>query len=270
MKSAKNKYFDFKLQPSQERAFSLLKTFSLDPNAKVFILKGYAGTGKTTLMSGYIKWLDEKKIIHSLLASTGRAAKILSDKTNTEARTVHSHIYAFNDLDDDLEKVSSRQEDLMVDDKGQINLLFDLKIIKAESTKIYIIDEASMVSDTPSQPGSFAKFGSGELLKDLFRHDEIGKFVFVGDPCQLPPIGQSVSPALSKDYIENHHSVTVKDFELTEIIRQAVTNSIIEASNDVRNLYLKNPGVKFASFPLKNHSDIEIHNSHVNLVEEVV
>jgi tRNA A37 threonylcarbamoyladenosine biosynthesis protein TsaE len=99
-----SKYFDLDLKPSQERAFALLQLFALNPNSKIFILKGYAGTGKTTLMGGLIKWLDEKKITFSLLASTGRAAKILSDKSKSEARTIHSHIYTFNDLDDDLEK----------------------------------------------------------------------------------------------------------------------------------------------------------------------
>jgi ATP-dependent exoDNAse (exonuclease V) alpha subunit len=265
-----SKYFDLNLKPSQEKAFMLLQLFALNPESKVFILKGYAGTGKTTLMSGFIKWLDERKIIYSLLASTGRAAKILSDKTNSETRTVHSHIYTFNDLDDDLEKISLVQDDLLIDDKGQISLLFDLKMIESGSEKIYIIDEASMVADTLDQSGSFAKFGSGELLNDLFKHDKRGKFVFVGDPCQLPPIGQGFSPALSKNYIEEHHKVQVEDFELTEIIRQSATNSIIEASISVRNLFLKNPAVRFASFPLKNHPDIEIHNSHVSLLNSYI
>ncbi|MBN1968801.1 MAG: AAA family ATPase [Candidatus Delongbacteria bacterium] len=265
-----SKYFDFDLKPSQQRAFSLLQLFALNPNSKVFILNGYAGTGKTTLMGGFIKWLDEKDIIFSLLASTGRAAKILSDKTKSEARTVHSHIYTFNDLDDDLEKMSSLQEELKVDDKGQISLLFDLKIIESGSEKIYIVDESSMISDTIEKSGSFAKFGSGELLKDLFKYDKIGKFIFVGDPCQLPPIGQNISPALSREYIHNQYNITVEEFELKEIIRQSSKSGIIDASVKVRDLYQNNPPVKFASFPLKNHPDIEIHSSHVSLLNSYI
>lgn len=263
-------YFDFDLKPSQKRAFSLLQLFSLNPNSKVFILKGYAGTGKTTLMGGFIKWLDEQKIVFSLLASTGRAAKILSDKTSSEARTVHSHIYTFNDLDDDLEKVSAGQHDLLVDDKGQISLLFGLKIIESRIEKIYIIDEASMISDILDQSSSFAKFGSGELLNDLFKYDAKGKFVFVGDPCQLPPIGQGFSPALSQDYIKNRYAMSVEEVELTEIIRQSTTSGIIEASIDIRNLFHSNPSVKFASFPLKNHDDIEIYSSHIGLLNSYI
>ena len=261
-----SKYFDFELKPSQVKAISLLQLFALDPNSKVFILKGYAGTGKTTLMGGFIKWLNEKGILFSLMASTGRAAKILSDKTSSEAKTVHSYIYTFTDLDDDLEKMSSAQQELKVDDKSQVSLLFDLKMIESESEKIYIIDESSMISDNHDKSGSFAKFGSGELLKDLFKYDKNGKFVFVGDPCQLPPIGQTISPALSKEYIQNHYNIIVDEFELIDIIRQAANSSIIDASVKIRELYGYNPQVKFALFPLKNHPDIEIHSSHVSLL----
>ena len=84
-----------------------------------------------------------------------------------------------------------------------------------------------MVSDIPDTSGSFAKFGSGELLKDLLSYDIKGKFIFVGDPCQLPPIGQDISPALSKLYIEQKYKHLVQQIELTEIIRQASANGII-------------------------------------------
>ena len=265
-----SEYFDFELKPSQKVVFSLLQSFSTDSNLKVFILKGYAGTGKTSLMGGFIKWLDEKKIVYILLASTGRAAKILSDKTKSQARTIHSHIYTFNDLDEDLEEISANKDNMSIDDKGQINLIFDLKPIVSEREKIYIIDEASMISDTLDISGSFAKFGSGELLTDLLKYDKLGKFIFVGDPCQLPPIGQGFSPALSKDYIERHYSIPTINFELTEIIRQVSTNSIIDASIQIRSLFTQNPEVKFASFPLRNHLDIEIHNSDNSLLNSYI
>lgn len=261
-----NKYFEFELKPQQKNAFASLQDFVEKSSYKIFILKGYAGTGKTTLMSGFIKWLDDKGIIYCLLASTGRAAKVLSDKTNAEATTIHSHIYVFKDLDDDLESMSSKQEQLSVDDKGQISLVFDLKMINAESEKIYIIDEASMVADIPDTGGSFAKFGSGELLRDLLSYDIKGKFVFVGDPCQLPPIGQDISPALSKKYVEQKYNQSVQQIELTDIIRQASANGIIAASLLLRNLQTTNPPVKFASFPLKGHSNIALHSSHASLL----
>lgn len=258
-------HFPFSPAPGQLKAMQMLESF-VKSQEKVFILKGYAGTGKTTLMSGFIKWLAKNNHIYSLLASTGRAAKILSDKTENEASTIHSQIYVFSDLDDDLETMAAKQESLAVDDKGQISLIFDVKVIDAKTEKIYIVDEASMVADVPDSGGSFAKFGTGELLKDLLAYDKKGKFVFVGDPCQLPPVGQHFSPALSKEYIEERYGLTARQVELTEIIRQASTNGIIGASLALRKLQATNPAVKFANFPMKGFNDVNLHSSHVNLI----
>lgn len=265
-----NNYFEFVLKPGQVKAFTRLQHFVEKSSDKVFILKGYAGTGKTVLMSGFIKWLEEKEIAYSLLASTGRAAKVLSDKTNTKATTIHSHIYVFEDLDDDLESMSAMQEQLNVDDKGQLSLIFDLKKIAAESEKVYIIDEASMVGDISDKGASFAKFGSGQLLKDLLSYDIKGKFIFVGDPGQLPPIGQDLSPALSKTYIAQKYNQPIQEIELTEIIRQTSESGIIRASLLLRNLQTVNPPVKFATFPLKGHSNISLHSSHIHLVNSYI
>ncbi len=161
------KYFQFPLKPQQKKAFGLLQSFIEYSSEKVFILKGFAGTGKTTLMSGLIKWLNEEEIKYSLLATTGRAAKILSNKTGTNANTIHSHIYVFSELSDDLEKMSNVQESLAIDDKGQISLLFGLRTINTTDKKIYIIDEASMISDTSDKSSSFAEFGTGDLNENI-------------------------------------------------------------------------------------------------------
>ena len=91
-------YFDFPLKRQQLTAFKALTDFVNDPNANVFILKGYAGTGKTTLMSGLIKWMEANEKPFHLLATTGRAAKILADKTGAKTSTIHSHIYFFDSL----------------------------------------------------------------------------------------------------------------------------------------------------------------------------
>jgi len=263
-------YFDFPLKPQQENAINALQQFVNQSRSRIFILNGYAGSGKTTLMSGFIKWLDENNKIYALLASTGRAAKVISDKTGIKGNTIHSHIYTFRDLDDDLEKMSNIKENLSIDDKGQLNLLFDLKIINSSSEKIYIIDEASMVSDAPDKGGSFAKFGTGELLQDLLKFDKNGKFIFVGDSCQLPPIDQDISPALSREYIEQKYKISVIQIELTEIIRQASANGIISVSMSIRNLQKTNPPVKFASFPFKGHRNIDLHPSHASLVSNYI
>jgi len=263
-------YFDFELKHQQQKAFDALCSFIDSKSDKVFILKGYAGTGKTTLMSGLIKKLSEKEIPFSLLATTGRAAKILSEKTKTKSNTIHSHIYVFNELSEDLEKLSKIQEDFSVDDKGQVTLLFNLNPITSESEKIYIIDEASMISDKIEKNISFAKFGTGDLLGDILNYDKNGKFIFVGDPCQLPPINQSNSPALSALHITEKYKLQTKEFEMTDIVRQANTNGIIQASFKLRNLFYTNPDVKFASFPVKGHNNIYIEDSHVGMLNRYI
>lgn len=268
--SASKTYFDFDLKPQQQKAFSALCNFIESTSEKIFILKGYAGTGKTTIISGLIKRLSEAEIPFALLASTGRAAKILSDKSQTSANTIHSHIYLFKELSQDLETLSELQHNFEIDDNGQITLLFDLNPINSEKEKIYIVDEASMVSDVIDNNTSFAKFGTGNLLGDILKYDTKGKFIFVGDPCQLPPINQVNSPALSASHILSKYKFQTSEFEMTDIIRQSDTNGIIEASFKLRNLFHSNPAVKFASLPLKGHSNIIIENSHVSMVNKYI
>ncbi len=263
-------FFDFQLKPQQIMVFQSLARFAQSRDQKVFILKGYAGTGKTSLMSGYIKLLDKKNIPYKLLASTGRASKILSDKTNTVSRTIHSLIYRFRDLDDDLEQVSILQESMTVDDKGQLSLIFDLRTIESALECIYIVDEASMVADDPDPGLSFAKYGSGKLLNDLLEYDKNGRFVFVGDPCQLPPVGQIMSPALSREHVERSFSVSATDFELTEIHRQSKNSGIVSASMQLRDLQRDNPMDKWAKFPFKGFADIRLYPSHASLINEYV
>ena len=101
-----------------------------------------------------------------------------------------------------MEKVSNDEELYEVNSVGQITLIFNTKTIEEPFEIIYIIDEASMISDYSEEKKSFAKFGSGRLLSDILSFNPKAKFIFVGDPVQLPPIGQSFSPALSKDYFK--------------------------------------------------------------------
>lgn len=263
-------FFGFDLKPQQKQAFSNLISFAKGTSDRVFLLKGYAGTGKTTLMSGLLKWLNKNDMHASVLASTGRAAKIISDKTDTPARTVHSQIYKFRDLNEDLDRISQNIEHA-VDSTGQLSLLFDMVPLEsATESRLYIIDESSMISDQIEKNTSFARFGTGELLGDLFEYDPVGRFIFVGDPGQLPPVGQAISPALNKSYIEEKYQCSVFEIELTEIVRQTESNGIIVASMLLRKLYASNPPVKYASFPLKNQSNIILHNSHIELLNEYI
>jgi hypothetical protein len=262
-----SEYFEHSLTEMQSDLLSALSEFVKDESSKVFVLNGFAGTGKTWIVAGFMRWLIDEEIDYVMLASTGRAAKVLSDKCGADATTVHKHIYTFDDLDDDLAKLSELQQNYAVDDKGQLKLLFSLKPFDNETTTVYIIDESSMISDSPDTQLSYAKFGNGRLLQDIFSFDKKGKFVFVGDHCQLPPINEAVSPALSPDYIVENFSYAVREFTLSEIFRQKAGNSIVDASFGLRELWRKNPPGKWARFPLAGFTDILLHRSKDELIE---
>lgn len=263
-------YFDFPLKRGQQIVFQAAINFIETKDSKALVLKGYAGTGKTTLVGGLIKWLEVKEKPFELLASTGRAAKILSDKSKFKAKTIHSKIYKFKELDEDLEKLEILQNSLKADDKGQLNLLFELRSIQSDIEIIYIIDESSMISDIDQNNNSFARFGTGQLLTDLLNYDRKGKFIFIGDPLQLPPISQTLSPALSKEYLETSHGINVEELELTEIIRQNVNNGIVGTSLKIRKLYQSNPPLKYAKFPFRNQQNISICNSQADLINNYI
>lgn len=266
---------EFTLTTGQQRAFDGFKRFIQDDSSKVFILKGYAGTGKTTLMKEFIKEMQSQEIHFKLLASTGRAAKILSNATGYEAKTVHSEIYKFSDLTADLEQVAASRntqiEEPLVDATGQILLNFELTPVRHVLFDIfYIVDEASMVADATEQNSSQALFGSGKLLSDLFKYDEKGKFIFVGDVCQLPPISQNISPALSAQYIEDNFNYHCLEYELTEVVRQTDGNDIVHSAHKMRKLYHNPQPWKWAKFPLKGYHDIHIFNSQAQLISEYI
>ena len=265
-----DKYFNIVLTPQQRNAFSRIQVFVKDPNSRVFILRGYAGTGKTTLMSGLIKWLKSEKVLFTSLASTGRAAKVLSDKTKETARTVHSQIYLFKDLNQDIQSVRDNVPETAMHASGQLSLVFDLKTNLTEDETVYIVDEASMISDKVVTSGSFSKYGSGNLLQDLLNHDKKGKFIFVGDPCQLPPIDQEFSPALDTAHLSSTYKIPVQSSDLTDIVRQQKGNGIIEASLKLRNLYTNRSYQKWANLPIKGHSNITILNSQLTLINDYI
>lgn len=259
-----------KLSSSQKVAFQRIQNFILDCNQSVFILKGYAGTGKSTIVKEIIDWMDSIEIKYQLLASTGRAAKVLKNKTNNSVSTIHSTIYHFGGIDDDLEEMHKLQTDPKLDDKGHIHLNFDQSVVDVEDAKTYIIDESSMIGDSEQKSSSFAKFGSGKLLSDLIKFDPNGKFIFIGDSCQLPPIGQTISPALNSDYFSSVFNIEAQEFELIEIMRQREDNGIIKSSMKLRKLQESNPQTKWAKLPMKGEKNISFLSHHICLVESYI
>lgn len=199
----------------QENAINALSSYTMHrEDLEVLMLSGYAGTGKTSLICAYIKTLKNLKHSFVLLAPTGRAAKVLSAFSGENAFTIHKEIYR--------QKSSS-------DSFGS----FDLNYNKHKDT-IFIVDEASMISNLPAERSIF---GSGMLLDDLFQYVFTGrhcKLIFIGDTAQLPPVGSELSPALDLSHISGY-GFRAAEVQLTEVVRQALESGILYNATTLRN-----------------------------------
>lgn len=259
------------LTASQQKVLKRIIDFVFDSNDRVFILKGYAGTGKTTLMRFLIEELKERDQMYKLLSTTGRAAKILSSHTGYAASTIHSTIYKYQDFNKDVSDFDPKTA--TPEQTGQLFLSFEFAPLDDNGRKscVYIIDEASMISDIATKDVVQAKFGSGRLLKELLEYDALpqSKYIFVGDPCQLPPIEGDKSPALLTSYFATKFGMEAQDVELTQIMRQ--DNSIVKAGEYVRKLWNDAPenslgygGRKVWGAPLNmsQFGDFEMHSDY--------
>jgi ATP-dependent exoDNAse (exonuclease V) alpha subunit len=252
-------YFPFELKDQQKQAFSRLTNFVKGQGKAAFVLRGYAGTGKTSLMIGLTRFLARNDIDFYILASTGRAAKILIEKTGEQATTIHRMVYTFQDINDDLEQVALSMERLDMDDKGQLKLVFTPKTrLSDQGTTVYIVDESSMVADRENPVTSHAKFGNGKLLTDLLNFDPNGRFVFIGDPCQLPPIQQPESPALSETYLTSQFQIPCETFDLTEVVRQGSDSGILTAAMRLRELVANPEKGKWPTLTVRDCKDIDV------------
>ena len=269
-----------KLTTSQDQVLKKILDFVNNSNDRIFILKGYAGTGKTTLMRFLIQKLEKSHKDYRLLASTGRAAKVLANLSNRNGSTstIHSMVYSFNGLS----KEYDEKEEPVVDKDGQLFLVFEpSKLDETEVPEtIYIIDEASMVSDVITKNVTQAKFGEGRLLKELLDYDKRSgsKFIFVGDPCQLPPIEEYYSPALIKDYFHQTFGMSAQEAQLTEIMRQKGASGIIDASKQIRGLYNQAPNDTsvygsqrlWGFLPFRQYRDIQLHSNLESMTNDYV
>ena len=199
----------------QEKLIVKMADFILDDDErKAFIVKGYAGTGKTTLISALVRTLDHFQIKTLLLAPTGRAAKVFSAYAGKPAYTIHRKIYR--------QKSSKDGFGTFVLNK---NLFSNLVIM---------VDEASMISNSYSED---SVFGSGRLLEDLisFVNDGIKcRLILIGDTAQLPPVGINLSPALDRSELTGLIPIA-GEFILTDIVRQAYQSGILQNATSLRN-----------------------------------
>ena len=233
--------------PSQETLLLKLASFiSSSKKDEVFLMKGYAGTGKTTTVKALINTLKSYRIKSVLLAPTGRAAKVLAGYTGQSAFTIHKKIY--------------RQQSSK-DGFGDFALEKNL-----HKNTYFIVDEASMISN---QSSDFASFGSGRLLDDLIQYVYEGygcKLVLIGDTAQLPPVKMDLSPALIAQNIEGY-GLTVEEAYLTDVLRQSQNSGILANATHLRELLLQDVKA-FPQISVEDFSDI-VYLSGADLVETI-
>ncbi len=239
---------DLQLTEDQQKAIEKIEKFLNSNDKHIFILKGYAGTGKTTLIKGVKKYLEASKINVRVMAPTGRAAQVLRNKVGS-GKTIHSSIY-------DFEKLLIKEEEK--DDRIIVKYIFPLSTDNPNN-EVLIVDEASMISSKLSQNELF-QFGSGVLLNDLLEYANPkynrNKIIFVGDPAQLPPVNDSESYALKEEYFKQL-GFEVDVATLEEVVRQE-SNTILENAKRVRELlYEKN----ITNFEFKYSEDFKKINS---------
>jgi len=200
--------FPFNATSKQDITLQLLAQFTLSEKTnEVFLLKGYAGTGKTTIIGTLVKNMWKVKFSPVLLAPTGRAAKVISNYSNKEAFTIHKKIY-------------------YPKSKGGGGVSFTLQKNKHRNT-IFIVDEASMIPDVNQDSKLFE---NGSLLDDLMEYVYDGyncKLLLIGDTAQLPPVKLDISPALEARTLENNYNKEVLTIELDEVVRQQKDSGIL-------------------------------------------
>jgi exodeoxyribonuclease-5 len=207
--------FPFTPTSKQDMVLMQLSQFVFDTNKdSIYLLKGYAGTGKTSIIGTIVSNLWEVKKNAVLLAPTGRAAKVISNYAKKEAFTIHKKIY--------FPKKESG---------GGVK--FVMQPNKHRNT-IFIVDEASMISDTPSDSKSFE---SSSLLDDLMQYVYSGhqcKLLLIGDKAQLPPVKSDLSPALNEDKLSLNYNKDVIGIELDEVVRQEQDSGILVNATELR------------------------------------
>lgn len=206
-------YLGFTPTEEQAELISQLAIFLAEATPRnAFVLKGYAGTGKTSVVSAVVKLLTELEQSVVLLAPTGRAAKVLSSYSGKQASTIHKHIY--------------RQQSAVAD------AFFDITYNPYKNA-LFIVDEASMVANAGD-----GVFGTGRLLDDLISYVYSGencRLLMLGDTAQLPPVMQSDSDALDKKKLEQY-DLSVQEFTLKQVVRQAEESGILHNATLIREL----------------------------------
>jgi len=215
-------FLDFEPNVQQKIAVQQITDF-VNSDKDIFILKGSAGTGKTSIVKAITTYLTNSNINQKIAAPTGRAAMIIGNKTGQSSKTMHSQIYT-------PEKVKNG---------GGVRLV--RKTNKEKAITIFLVDEASMVSNVLTKSENF--FVSKPLLEDYIDYVKQGnsanKIIFIGDKFQLPPVNESFSPALSPEYLKKYFGLISLEYELTQVMRQDEGSGILTTATFIRDLLEK-------------------------------
>ena len=210
------RHFGYPPTGDQNIAMRHLAAFGASSKSNpMYLLKGYAGTGKTSLISAFVNLLHETGRKFVLMAPTGRAAKVLAQYTGFASYTIHRRIYRSD-----------------TDKEGRKRLVLSQNKM---SNTVFVVDEASMISDYSLDKNMMASQGS--LLDDLmqFVFSQSGnKLLLVGDTAQLPPVGLDISPALDVAYLRGTYNLTAFSFEMREVMRQALDSGILKSATFLR------------------------------------
>ena len=231
---------NFSYQPTfeQEIAVKSLSEFLLSrANDAVFILRGYAGTGKTSLVGALVKTMDQLQQKSVLLAPTGRAAKVFSAYAGHAAFTIHKKIYRQKSFSNEVSNFS-------VNDNLSTHTLF-------------IVDEASMISN---EGLSGSMFGTGRLLDDLIQFVYSGtgcRLLLMGDTAQLPPVGEEQSPALFADALKGY-GLSVIEVDLTQVVRQVQDSGILWNATQLRQLIAADQCAALPKIRISGFADVKV------------
>lgn len=254
--------FPYKPTFEQENVVKMLADFLFSRKSEgLFLLKGYAGTGKTSLIGALVKTLDQLEQKCILLAPTGRAAKVFSHYAGHPAYTIHKKIYRQRSFSNEMDNFSINE-----------NL---------HQHTLFIVDEASMIANDGL---SGSMFGTGRLLDDLIQYVYSGqgcRLMLIGDTAQLPPVGEEESPALSADALKGY-GLEVYEAMLTEVVRQLHDSGILWNATELRRYIAEDdfftlPMIKVEDFPdvkvIPGNELIEAINDsydHVGMDETIV
>lgn len=254
-------FSEYSLTTGQSELVGKLDNFLSSKDDSVFLLKGYAGTGKTFITKGLTEYFRAVGRNYVLAAPTGKASKVIAKKTQSPAYTIHKTIYSFKDI--------AEYRDDNLDGSETYKFYAQLAVNEMSADTVFIIDEASMVADVYHEE-EFFRFGSGFLLRDFLKfvnldhNDHRKKIIFIGDDAQLPPIGMNFSPALDHNYLTREHNIESILYELTEVVRQKAESGVMHNSIKLRKSL--NSGV-FNQLTIDlTYPDLE-KVSHENLLE---